>query len=241
MYENGVRGADGATLYVARGDFVFFVGPSGSGKTTFIKLLLKEIEPTRGEIFINGINATDMKKSRVPYLRRNIGAVFQDFRLLAEKTVFENVAFAMRVIGEREKEIQRRVPLVLKLTGIAERADSFPEELSGGECQRAALARAVVNNPPLLLADEPTGNLDPEASWEIMRLMEKINSLGTTVIVATHEKSIVDKMRKRVIALNNGLIESDVRDGFYDDFVNRAAHGGAADGLTRQRSRQIRN
>ena len=245
IYENGVRGADGATFYAPRGDFVFIVGPSGSGKTTLIKLLLKEIEPSRGEIFINGINATALKKSRVPYLRRGIGAVFQDFRLLAEKTVFENVAFAMRVIGEREREIQKRVPRVLGMAGILARAASYPEELSGGERQRAALARAVVNNPPILLADEPTGNLDPEASWEIMRLLEKINSFGTTVIVATHEKSIVDKMRKRVIALNNGAIESDIRCGVYDlekpyeDFDLN--HSGAEGGLLRlERKRRLR-
>jgi cell division transport system ATP-binding protein len=193
------------------------VGPSGSGKTTFIRLLLREILPTSGEIEVAGIDVVRLRSWKIPYLRRNIGCVFQDFKLLPNKTVFENVAFALEVLGKPRKIIEAHVPEVLKLVGLEDKAEKFPHELSGGEQQRVSMARAIVNRPPLLLADEPTGNLDPSTSLEIMALFDRINRLGTTVLVATHDREMVDSMRKRVVALENGQIVRDQRRGVYGE------------------------
>ncbi len=204
-------------LSISKGEFVFLVGPSGSGKTTFIRLLLREILPTSGEIEVAGIDVVRLRSWKIPYLRRNIGCVFQDFKLLPNKTVFENVAFALEVLGKPHKVIEAHVPEVLKLVGLEDKAEKFPHELSGGEQQRVSMARAIVNRPPLLLADEPTGNLDPSTSLEIMALFDRINRLGTTVLVATHDREMVDSMRKRVVALENGQIVRDQRRGVYGE------------------------
>ncbi len=204
-------------LSISKGEFVFLVGPSGSGKTTFIRLLLREILPTSGEIEVAGIDVVRLRSWKIPYLRRNIGCVFQDFKLLPNKTVFENVAFALEVLGKPRKIIEVHVPEVLKLVGLEDKAEKFPHELSGGEQQRVSMARAIVNRPPLLLADEPTGNLDPSTSLEIMALFDRINRLGTTVLVATHDREMVDSMRKRVVALENGQIVRDQRRGVYGE------------------------
>lgn len=204
-------------LSISKGEFVFLVGPSGSGKTTFIRLLLREILPTSGEIEVAGIDVVRLRSWKVPYLRRNIGCVFQDFKLLPNKTVFENVAFALEVLGKPRKIVEAHVPEVLKLVGLEDKAEKFPHELSGGEQQRVSMARAIVNRPPLLLADEPTGNLDPSTSLEIMALFDRINRLGTTVLVATHDREMVDSMRKRVVALENGQIVRDQRRGVYGE------------------------
>ena len=192
-------------------DFVFLVGPSGSGKSTFIKLILKELEADRGNIIVRGEDVTRMSARQIPRLRRNIGIVFQDFRLLPKKTVYENVAFAMEIVHAKHREIRRNVPQVLSMMGIAEKAKKYPDELSAGEQQRVAIARAIVNKPRILIADEPTGNLDPDTAWEIMQLLEMINQHGTTILMVTHAKDIVDRMEKRVIAIENGRI---VRDEF---------------------------
>lgn len=202
-------------LKIEKGEFVFIVGDSGAGKSTLIKLLLKELEPTTGKIYINDKFVNKLKRRKVPYLRRDIGVVFQDFRLLKDRNVYDNVAFAQRVIEVPSKVIRRRVPAMLSMVGLAEKYRSFPKELSGGEQQRVALARALVNNPPILLADEPTGNLDPKNSWEIMKLLEEINKRGTTVVVVTHNKEIVDAMQKRVITMQKGVIISDEKKGGY--------------------------
>jgi cell division transport system ATP-binding protein len=202
-------------LSISKGEFVFLVGPSGSGKTTFIRLLLREILPTSGEIEVAGIDVVHLRSWKIPYLRRNIGCVFQDFKLLPNKTVFENVAFALEVLGRPRKVIETHVPEVLKLVGLEDKVEKFPHELSGGEQQRVSMARAIVNRPPLLLADEPTGNLDPSTSLEIMALFDRINRLGTTVLVATHDREMVDSMRKRVVALENGQIIRDQKRGVY--------------------------
>ncbi len=204
-------------LSISKGEFVFLVGPSGSGKTTFIRLLLREILPSSGELEVAGIDVIRLRSWKIPYLRRNIGCVFQDFKLLPNKTVFENVAFALEVLGKPQKVIQVYVPEVLKLVGLEDKAEKFPHELSGGEQQRVSMARAIVNRPPLLLADEPTGNLDPSTSLEIMALFDRINRLGTTVLVATHDREMVDSMRKRVVALENGQIARDQRRGVYGE------------------------
>lgn len=214
-YPNGTVALSGVNLKVQKGEFAFVVGSSGSGKSTLIKLMLKEEDPTDGQVFINGYDVTAMKRKEVPYLRRSLGIVFQDFRLLQNKTVYENVAFAMRVTEAMPREIRRQVPMVLALVGLSKKSDVYPSELSGGEQQRVALARAIVNNPALLLADEPTGNLDPQTSWEIMKLLQEINNRGTTVVVATHEKAIVDAMKKRVIAIDHGMIIRDEEKGLY--------------------------
>jgi len=214
-YENGTKALKGITATIEDGEFVFLVGPSGSGKSTIIKLLTGEIAPTVGSIHVNGYDLEKIKPSQLPYLRRTIGVVFQDFRLIANKTVYENVAFAMRVIGASNKEIKRRVPYVLELVGLDTRTRRKPEELSGGEQQRVAIARALVNNPKLIIADEPTGNLDPARSLEIMMLLERINKLGTTVLVVTHEKELVNRFSKRVIAIDGGRVVSDGMDGYY--------------------------
>lgn len=214
-YPNGVGAINGISLHIERGEFVFVVGDSGSGKSTLIKLLLKELEPTSGTIRVNGVNLGRMKKRAIPKYRRKIGCVFQDFRLLKDRNVYENIAFAQQVVGAPNRLIKKNVMAMLKLVGLPDKAKSYPNELSGGEQQRVALARALVNNPPLLLADEPTGNLDPKNSWEIMKLLEAINMRGTTVVVVTHNKEIVERMQKRVITMSEGEIISDERKGGY--------------------------
>ena len=214
-YENGTKALKGVSFTIDDGEFVFLVGPSGSGKTTLIKLITGEIAPTDGTVNVNGYDLGSIKFSKMPYMRRTLGVVFQDFRLIEDKSVYENVAFAMRVVGASNKEIRRRVPYVLELVGLDTRTRRKPQELSGGEQQRVAIARALVNNPKLIIADEPTGNLDPARSLEIMMLLEKINELGTTVLVVTHEKELVDSFSKRVIAIDAGRIISDGMDGYY--------------------------
>ena len=215
VYDNGIRAVNKASLRVDEGEFVFLVGASGSGKTTIIKLLTAEVRPTEGKVLVNNYNIGEMKKSRIPYLRRTLGVVYQDFRLIKTKTVYENVAFAMRTIGAKSKAIKQRVPYVLDLVGLADKAKEKPMNLSGGEQQRVAIARALVNNPRLIIADEPTGNLDPVRSLELMLLLEKINELGTTVLVVTHEKELVDAFSKRVISIDAGRVISDGLDGYY--------------------------
>ena len=214
-YPNGTIGLQDATFTIEKGEFVFIIGPSGSGKSTLLKLMLREEVPTEGEVYVNEFSIHDMPRREVPYLRRGLGTVFQDFRLLPNKTVYDNVAFAMQIVEAQPKDIRRQVPVALAIGGLSKKARAYPDQLSGGEQQRVAVARAIVNNPSVLLADEPTGNLDPETSWEIMNLLDEINQRGTTVIVATHEKSIVDQMRKRVINLEYGRIIRDVQEGNY--------------------------
>ena len=216
-YPNGTVGIKPTSLSIEKGEFVFITGNSGSGKSTLLKLMLKEIEPTHGKISINNKEITKLKRRQVPYLRRDIGVVFQDFRLLPNKTVYENVAFAMQVVQATNKEIRRAVPVVLGLVGLAKKARCYPHELSGGEQQRTAIARAIVNNSPILIADEPTGNLDPTTSWEIMALLQDINLRGVTVIVATHERDIVNLMKKREIEISSGMIVKDVYEEGYED------------------------
>ena len=216
IYDTGVEAVHDATFTIDKGEFAFLVGSSGSGKSTLIKLILKEEEVSRGNIIINGKDITYLKPKRIPYLRRSMGVVFQDFRLLPDKTVYENVAFAMYIVKATPKHIRRQVPMVLSLVGLSNKAKMYPNELSGGEQQRVALARALVNNPSMIIADEPTGNLDPETAWDIMNLLNEINARGTTVVMATHAKDIVDKMKKRVIEINHGKIIRDDRKGGYD-------------------------
>jgi len=218
-YPNGTLALSDINLTINKGEFAFFVGPSGSGKSTLLKLILKEEDPTEGEVFVNGYELSKMTRKDIPLLRRSLGVVFQDFRLLPNKTVYENVEFAMQITEALPKEIRRQVPMALALVGLSKKAKAYPGQLSGGEQQRVALARALVNNPSLLIADEPTGNLDPETSWEIMKLLAEVNYRGTTVIVATHEKSIVDAMKKRVIAIDRGVIVRDQEKGQYEDEV----------------------
>lgn len=214
-YPNGVGAINGISLHIERGEFVFVVGDSGSGKSTLIKLLLKELEPTEGNIRVNGVNLIRMKKRTIPKYRRKIGCVFQDYRLLKDRNVYENVAFAQRVIATPTKEIKKSVPAMLSLVGLAEKYKSYPRQLSGGEQQRVALARALVNSPDILLADEPTGNLDPKTSREIMKLLEEINARGTTVLVVTHDQDIVNTMKKRVIRMQKGIIVEDQKESGY--------------------------
>jgi cell division transport system ATP-binding protein len=214
-YRGGIRALEGISLYIEKGEFVFIVGPSGSGKSTFMKLLTKEEEPSEGEIYVAGKNLASLPRWRVPYLRRNVGCVFQDFKLLPNKTVFENVAFALEVIGRPRGLIRRQVPQILELVGLGEKLDRFPDELSGGEQQRVSIARAFVNRPLILIADEPTGNLDPATSVGIMRLLDRINRTGTTVVMATHDHAIVDSMRRRVVELDVGQIVRDQSRGIY--------------------------
>lgn len=216
-YNNGTVALKNIDLVINKGEFVFIIGASGSGKSTLLKLILKEEDATKGEVCVNGYQLSNLSRRLVPYLRRSLGVVFQDFRLLPDKTVYENVAFAMQITESLPKEIRRQVPMALALVGLSKKADAYPNQLSGGEQQRVALARAIVNNPSLLIADEPTGNLDPETSWEIMKLLLEINQRGTTVIVATHEKNIVDAMKKRVVALDKGEIVRDQERGLYGD------------------------
>ena len=211
----GTKALRGVSMKIEDGEFVFLVGPSGSGKSTIIKLLTAELAPTEGCVNVNGFQLEKIRSRAIPYLRRTLGVIFQDFRLIENKTVYDNVAFAMRVIGASEKEIKKRVPYVLELVGLENKGRRLPNELSGGEQQRVAIARALVNNPSVIIADEPTGNLDPARSLEIMMLLEQINALGTTVMVVTHEKELVNRFTKRVVAINEGLIISDGMDGYY--------------------------
>ena len=213
-YDTGTEAIHNINFKINKGEFAFLVGSSGSGKSTIIKLILKEEEPSSGNIIINGKDTTFLKPKRVPFLRRSMGIVFQDFRLLPDKTVYENVAFAMYVVKATPKHIRRQVPMVLSLVGLSNKAKVYPNELSGGEQQRVALARAIVNNPSMLIADEPTGNLDPNTAWDIMELLNDINLRGTTVVVATHAKDIVDKMNKRVIRIDQGNIVRDEKGGY---------------------------
>ena len=216
-YSKGVAALNGINLKIEQGEFVFIVGDSGSGKSTLIKLIMKELEPTSGTIIVNGNNLSRMKHRRVPMYRRNIGVVFQDFRLLKDRNIYENIAFAQRVTETSTRIIKKKVPAALSLVGLAQKYKAFPKELSGGEQQRVAIARAIVNEPAILLADEPTGNLDPTNSWEIMKLLEEINKRGTTVLVVTHNREIVNAMRKRVITVKKGMIVSDEEKGEYID------------------------
>ena len=216
-YSSGAPALNGVSLHIEKGEFVFVVGDSGSGKSTLIKLLLRELTPTTGKIIVNKADLSKLRHSRIPQYRRGIGVVFQDFRLLKDRNVYENVAFAQRVIAVPTRQIRKNVPAVLSLVGLAEKYKSRPRELSGGEQQRVALARAIINKPPILLADEPTGNLDPKNSWEIMKLLEQINKNGTTVLVVTHNREIVNAMQKRVITMKKGVIVSDQKKGGYID------------------------
>jgi cell division transport system ATP-binding protein len=222
VYDTGTAAVNNTSLYIEKGEFVFIVGRSGCGKSTLMKMIMKEEEPTSGHIFVNGIDITRISKRRIPNLRRSMGIVFQDFRLLPDKTVYENVAYAMRVIEANPKLIKKQVPNVLSLVGLLDKADDYPDQLSGGEQQRVAIARAIVNNPSVLIADEPTGNLDPINAWEIMSLLNEINRRGTTVVVATHAKDIVDKMQKRVIAIEKGVVYSDKEGGSYTEEQQQA-------------------
>ena len=219
VYENGAKGIERLSVRIDDGEFVFIVGSSGSGKTTLVKLLLREILPTEGKLYVGSEDISTIKRRQMPYYRRRMGVVFQDYRLLPHKTIYENVAFAMRIVGASNREIRRSVLSVLALVGLQRKAKSYPDQLSGGEQQRTALARAIVNKPPLLLADEPTGNLDPDTAWDIVTLLEDINNRGTTVVVATHAKEIVDQKKKRVITLKNGSMVRDIEKGGYHDGI----------------------
>ncbi|MDD2970620.1 MAG: cell division ATP-binding protein FtsE [Lachnospiraceae bacterium] len=216
-YSTGAPALNGINLRVKRGEFVFIVGDSGSGKSTLIKLLLRELTPTEGRIVVNGTDVEKLKRRKVPKFRRNMGVVFQDFRLLKDRNVYENVAFAQRIIQAPTREIRRNVPAILSTVGLAGKYKAKPKQLSGGEQQRVALARALINKPPILLADEPTGNLDPKNSWDIMKLLEQINQNGTTVLIVTHNREIVNAMQKRVITMKKGVIVSDEEKGGYID------------------------
>ncbi len=216
-YSTGVDALHDITIRVEQGEFVFVVGKSGSGKSTFIKLLLKELDPTEGKLYVGGRQVTTLKRKQVTIYRRLIGVVFQDFRLLKDKTVYENVAFAQHIIGVPKKDIENNVPLLLQMVGLVDKADVYPDELSGGEQQRVAIARALINRPAILLADEPTGNLDPETAWGIMELLKEVNKTGTTVVVVTHNNDIVDAMQKRVINLEDGTLVRDDEKGGYDN------------------------
>jgi cell division transport system ATP-binding protein len=215
VYDGGSVALERVDLRVGRGEFVFLVGPTGCGKSTCIRLLMKELEPTSGEVIIAGRRLNDMPRKKVPFLRRNIGVVFQDYKLLPNRTVYANVAYSLEVIGESRQSIRRKVPDILRLVGLSTKLHNYPDELSGGEQQRVSIARAFVNHPPLLLADEPTGNLDPETSIGIMQLIYRINRTGTTVVVATHDREMVDKMRRRVVELQEGRVIRDELSGLY--------------------------
>ncbi len=215
-YTVGNTALRGVSFQIEDGEFVFLVGPSGSGKSTIIKLITGELRPTAGTVHVNGYSLDRIRRREIPYMRRTVGTVFQDFRLINNMSVYDNVAFAMRVIGAKEKEIKERVPYVLQLVGLENKAPRHPSELSGGEQQRLAIARALVNNPSTIIADEPTGNLDPARSYEIMSLLQEINNLGTTMLVVTHERDLVERFSKRTIAIDEGLIISDGMDGYYN-------------------------
>lgn len=215
VYKNNHIALSNVSLKIQKGEFVFLVGPSGAGKSTILKLLMKEIEPTNGEIIVNKVDITKLKRKEVPFYRRSLGVVFQDFRLLPDKTVYENVAFAMQIIEAGHRDIKKRVPQVLDMVGLYSKQKNYPNQLSGGEQQRVALARAIVNNPKLLICDEPTGNLDPDTALDIMSLIDDINKSGTTILMATHAKDLVDKMKKRVIAIEKGVVARDQQRGVY--------------------------
>ena len=217
VYDGGSVGLERVSLKVDRGEFVFLVGPTGCGKSTCVRLLMKELEPDAGEIFISGHELGSMPRKKVPKLRRNVGVVFQDFKLLPNRTVYDNVAYSLQVIGESRAAIRRKVPDILRLVGLSTKLHNYPDQLSGGEQQRVSIARAFVNHPPLLLCDEPTGNLDPDTSIGIMQLIYRINRTGTTVVVATHDREMVDKMRRRVIELREGRVIRDQADGMYSE------------------------
>ena len=221
-YENGTQAIRGISLTIEDGEFLFLVGPSGAGKS-IIKLLTGEVEPSRGRIMINGFSVSNISEKQLPLMRRTVGIIFQDFRLIEKKTVYDNLAFVMRAVGTSEKELRRRIPYVLRLVGLENKADHYPTELSGGEQQRVAIARALVNNPSTIIADEPTGNLDPERSLELMRLLVKINSLGTTVVVVTHEKDLVDRFGKRVVTIDGGRIINDSVGGYVGGHIHGKA------------------
>ena len=214
-YQNGTKALKGVSLQIDDGEFVFLVGPSGAGKSTIIKLITAEIEATRGKLMVNGYNLRDISEKQIPLMRRTIGVVFQDFRLIEKKTVYENIEVAMRAVGATTREIQRRIPYVLDLVGLMGKGGRLPTQLSGGEQQRVAIARALANNPSVIIADEPTGNLDPARSLEIMSLLEKINDMGTTILVVTHERELVNRFGKRVVAIESGRIISDAAGGYY--------------------------
>ena len=219
-YQNGTKALKGVSLQIDDGEFVFLVGPSGSGKSTIIKLITAEIEATRGKLMVNGYNLRDISEKQIPLMRRTLGVIFQDFRLIEKKTVYDNLAFVMRAVGASPKEIRKRIPYVLELVGLGKKADSYPTELSGGEQQRVAIARALVNNPNTIIADEPTGNLDPERSLELMSLLVKINELGTTVVVVTHEKDLVDRFGKRVVTIDSGHVVNDSVGGYVGGHIH---------------------
>ena len=215
-YDNGTKALKGVNVRIDDGEFVFLVGPSGSGKSTLLKLITAEIAPTDGRVMVNGFNLNNITPRQVPQMRRTLGVIFQDFRLIEKKTVYDNLSFAMRAIGASNRELRRRIPYVLQLVGLDQKGDRYPGQLSGGEQQRVAIARALVNNPSMIIADEPTGNLDPQRSLEIMMLLERINELGTTVLVVTHERALVNRFAKRVVAIENGRIISDETGGYYN-------------------------
>ena len=208
-YDNGTKALKGVDLRIDDGEFVFLVGPSGSGKSTIIKLITGEIGATEGRLMVNGYNLNNIAVRQIPYMRRTLGIIFQDFRLIEKKTVYENLSFVMRAIGASNREVKRRIPYVLQLVGLEDKENAYPGELSGGEQQRVAIARALVNNPSMIIADEPTGNLDPQRSLEIMMLLERINELGTTVLVVTHEMGLVKRFAKRVVTIEDGMVISD--------------------------------
>ena len=216
-YDNGTRALKGVSMRIDDGEFVFLVGPSGSGKSTIIKLITGEIAPSEGRLMVNGYNMNTIRPKQVPGMRRTLGVIFQDFRLIEKKTVEENLTFVMRVVGASPREIKKRIPYVLQLVGLDHKGDRLPSELAGGEQQRVAIARALVNNPSVIIADEPTGNLDPQRSLEIMMLLEKINELGTTMLVVTHEKELVNRFAKRVVAIESGRVISDGMGGYYNN------------------------
>ena len=216
QYDTGVEALHDISIRINKGEFVFVVGKSGSGKSTFIKLLLKELDPTKGRLFVGGRQVTQIKRKQVSLYRRKIGVVFQDFRLLKNKTVFENIAFAQQIIGMTKREIAINVPIMLEMVGLQDKGDVYPYELSGGEQQRVAIARALINKPTILLADEPTGNLDPKTAWDIMMLLQEVNRSGTTVVVVTHNSEIVDMMKKRVVTLEEGVLVHDAQEGGYE-------------------------
>lgn len=214
-YDNGVQALNGVNVTIEKGEFVFLVGPSGAGKSTFIKSILKEVDISDGSVYVDSMKVSNLHRRKVPHLRRKVGVVFQDFRLLPNKTVYENIAFAMEITGAHQRMIRKQVPMILSLVGLNGKGSFYPNQLSGGEQQRVSIARSIINNPPILIADEPTGNLDPETSWEIMKVLRTINRRGTTILMATHDKEIVDIMKKRVIALENGKVARDEKIGVY--------------------------
>ena len=222
-YDPGTVGLKDFTCHIGKGEFVVLVGPSGSGKSTLIKLVLKELVPDKGRILVAGRNLNTLRRSKVPLLRRNLGCVFQDFKLLPNKTVHDNVAYALEVVGEPRRSIRRKVPEILSLVGLSEKMNNYPHEISGGEQQRVSVARAFVNHPPLLLADEPTGNIDPDTAVGIMQLLVRIQRTGTTVVVATHDRDMVNRMRRRVLQLEDGILVRDERRGSYDQVAEEVA------------------